>query len=221
MGPLALLSLVLLPSPAGAELRNENGCTAKQASQVAAALPEAKKRVQDALKRVQAKDKDAAQYGKLMLGDGYDEGEVAVLLGLMSKQLDGMTAHCSKDREDKHCGSRNGYVRSDERGTVHLCDGFFSDKAVSETATADEKRIRTLVHESAHLAHPDIREPGGESYCVLFTCEDSCGDGPVDPTTNKSVPARVADNWSQFVHCASRRVPDPPETITVSPKKKK
>lgn len=219
MGPLALAAL-LLSVPASAQVKNERGCTAAQQKKIDDALPEARKRVADAAKRVKEKDKDAEQYGRLMLGAGYDNAEVGAILSFMAKELDGVTAHCS-GAADKNCGSRNGYVRSGETGIMHLCPNFFDEKAIAVTASAAEKRIRTIVHESAHLAHPDIREPGGESYCVLFTCEDSCGDGPTDPGTNKSVPARVADNWAQFVHCASRRVPDAPETITVSRPKKK
>ena len=89
-----------------------------------------------------------------------------------------------------------------------------------DAASPAEQRVRTLVHESAHLAHPNISKPGGESYCVVFTCEDSCGEGPLDERTNRHVPGRVADNWSQFAHCASGGTPDVAETITASPRKK-
>lgn len=217
--PLLPALILALAFPASAQLRNERGCTSKQVAAVAAALPEAQKRVADARAKVKAKDPKAAEAGRLLIGGGYNEEEVGAVLDLMAAALGGSVAHCST-AADKHCGSRAGYVRSDEKGIIHLCPKFFNEKSLEDAASPAEQRVRTLVHESAHLAHPDISEPGGESYCVVFTCEDSCGDGPRDERTGKNVPARVADNWSQFAHCASGRKPDEPETITAGPRRK-
>lgn len=89
---------------------------------------------------------------------------------------------------DAKCGNRAGYV-IDYKPPVYLCPLFFSGSR--------EERIRTMIHESAHLA--GVGEPIGESYCVYFDCETSCGD------------ANVADSWAHFVHCLSGQIPDRPE----------
>jgi hypothetical protein len=215
MGPLAL-ALALLAVPASAQVRNERGCTAKQQAKIEAAMPEARARVAAALKAVKAKDPKAVAAGKVMIGDGYNEAEVGGVLELMAAALAGPETRCST-AADKQCGNRAGYVRSDMRNTIFFCPKFFAEEG---SPTPAEQRIRTVVHESAHLAHPNIREDGGESYCVVFSCLDSCGDGPTDPVTGKSVPARVADNWSQFAHCAAGKPADEDDVIVVSPKKK-
>lgn len=218
---MALLTALILALvfPAEAQLRNERGCTGKQEAAVAAALPEAKARIADARRKVKEKDAKAAAVGRVMIGGGYNEEEVGGVLDLMAAALSGAVAHCSS-AGDKYCGNRAGYVRSDEKGIIHLCPKFFNEKGLEGSAPPPEQRVRTLVHESAHLAHPDISEPGGESYCVVFSCEDSCGSGPRDERTGRDVPARVADNWSHFTHCASGRPPDELDAITASPRKK-
>lgn len=86
-----------------------------------------------------------------------------------------------------NCAVRSAYVQ-DLQAPIHICPAFF------ETSTP-EQRIRTLIHESAHLAH--IREEGdSESYCVLFDCQTSCGG------------FYVADAWAHFVHCVAGEAPD-------------
>lgn len=219
--PLLPALILALAFPASAQLRNERGCTNKQETAIAAAMPLAQKRVADARAAVQAKDPKAAEVGRTLLGGLYAEDPVNAILGLMADRLSGSVAHCST-AADKECGSRAGYVRSDEKGIIHLCPKFFNPSVAAEEPPPVERRVRTLVHESAHMAHPNISEPGGESYCVVFTCEDSCGDGPVDGRSGQHVPGRVADNWSQFAFCAAGNKPDEAETITVSrPRKKK
>lgn len=216
MGPLAL-ALAFLAVPAAAQLRNERGCTAKQQAKIDAAMPEARARVAAALKAVKAKEPKATEAGKAMIGDGYNEAEVGGILELMAAALASPETRCSTEA-DKQCGNRAGYVRSDMRNSIFFCPKFFKEEG---SPSPGEQRIRTVVHESAHLAHPDIREPGGESYCVVFSCLDNCGSGPTDPVTGKSVPARVADNWSQFVHCAAGKPADEDDVITITPSKKK
>lgn len=218
--PLLPALILALAFPASAQLRNERGCTSKQEAAVAAAFPLAQKRVADARTAVTAKDPKAAAVGRLLLGGLYAEDPVAAILDLMAGALSGSVAHCST-AADKDCGSRAGYVRSDEKGIIHLCPKFFNQAATADAASPAEQRVRTLVHESAHMAHPNISEPGGESYCVVFTCADSCGDGPIDGRSGRHVPGRVADNWSQFAYCASGSPPDEAETITVRPRKKR
>ena len=59
--------------------------------------------------------------------------------------------------------------------------------------------MRTLIHEAAHLA--GIGQPSGESYCVDFDCDSSCGD------------ANSADSWAHFIHCLGGGTADVPMTI--------
>lgn len=209
MAPLIALTLALA-FPASAQLRNERGCTSKQETAVAAALPSAKQRVADARRNLAAKDPVVAAAGRAIFKGDYQEPAFAALLELMAGALDSSVAHCST-AADSACGNRGGYVRSDEKGILHLCPLFFSSKP--------ESRIRTLVHESAHLAYPQIYEKGGESYCIEFLCDGSCSDGPQD-ASGKNYPARVADNWSLFVHCASKQPEDVLEPVVGTIKKK-
>ncbi len=92
---------------------------------------------------------------------------------------------------DPHCGSRAAYVVGN-RAPVFLCENFF-------TGTNDEGRIRTMVHEAAHLA--GIGEAVGESYCAFYDCETSCGGFD------------VADSWAHYVNCVTSQTPDQPTTI--------
>lgn len=214
MAPLGLI-LVLAALPAAAQgpkstLKNERGCTSAMQKRIDDSFPEAKRRIAAAKAKVAAKDAGAAGYGRLLIGSGYNETEVGGILDLMAGALASPVVKCSTEK-DEHCGARAGYVSRAETNTIHLCPLAFVDKS----ADGQEQMTRTVVHESAHLAHPDISEPGGESYCVFFTCGMSCGSGPKDSATGKNVPARVADNWSQFVHCASGQPHDEGEVITV------
>jgi hypothetical protein len=92
---------------------------------------------------------------------------------------------------DPECGSRAAYVRG-LRPPIVLCPGFFSDSS--------EQRIRTMIHESAHLSRIGSGALG-ESYCVDFDCATSCGGFD------------SADSWAHFVHCLSSQKPDKPVTI--------
>lgn len=92
---------------------------------------------------------------------------------------------------DPECGSRAAYVRG-LRPPIILCPGFFSDSS--------EQRIRTMIHEAAHLARIGKADLG-ESYCVDFDCTTSCGGFD------------SADSWAHFVHCLSSQTPDQPTTI--------
>jgi hypothetical protein len=96
---------------------------------------------------------------------------------------------------DPECGSRAAYVRGFQPPII-LCPAFFS--------ASPEERIRTMIHESAHLARIGSAALG-ESYCVNFDCENSCGGFD------------TADSWAQFVHCLSGRAPDQPIVIQGRP----
>ena len=92
---------------------------------------------------------------------------------------------------DRSCGPlRDGYVAAHSLPMV-LCPHFFS--------TTDEQRIRTLVHESAHLA--GIGSPNNESYCIVFDCVKGCGGFD------------SADSWAHYVHCLSGEKADKPDSL--------
>ena len=91
---------------------------------------------------------------------------------------------------DPECGSRDGYVRG-HRQPIILCPLFFSNP------DNNEGRIRTMIHEMAHVA--GIGDAGvGEQYYPIFDC-DSPGE------------FESADSWANYVHCLSRQSADEPE----------
>ena len=93
---------------------------------------------------------------------------------------------------DPECGSRAGYVVN-HRPPIVLCPAFFS--------SSPEEQIRTMVHESAHVA--GIGHPKGEGYCAVFDYSGPCPGG-----------FDSADSWAQFVNAVTDRPPDKPATIT-------
>lgn len=92
---------------------------------------------------------------------------------------------------DPECGTRSGYVTG-HRLPIVLCPGFFRESA--------EQRVRTLIHEAAHVAGIGKADTG-ESYCVVFDCEHGCGGFD------------SADSWAQYVHCLSGQTADKPQVI--------
>jgi len=85
----------------------------------------------------------------------------------------------------------------DSKPPIHLCIQFF--------ATSDEQRIRTMIHESAHLAR--VGDPQGEAYYSRYNCQNQAPDILIgDPRTNRR--ADQADTWAKFVHCVSGQAPD-------------
>jgi hypothetical protein len=94
---------------------------------------------------------------------------------------------------DPDCGSRAAYVRG-LRPPIVLCRQFFRD--------SPEQQIRTMIHESAHLARIGSADVA-EGYCTFFTCDTPCPGG-----------FDSADSWAQYVHCLSGQAPDVPPPIT-------
>ena len=95
---------------------------------------------------------------------------------------------------DPECGARAGYVRG-HRPPIVLCPGFFADPS------DNEGRIRTLIHEMAHvkgIGRADV----AEQYTPVFDC------------TSKGA-FESADSWANYVHCLSGQTPDKPEEIVV------
>lgn len=124
-------------------------------------------------------------------------GQVGDILGTMITHLSpGMKWEASA--QDKVCKERKftAYVVG-HRPPIHLCPRFFT--------SGPEQQIRTLVHESAHLA--GIGQSEGESYCVTFDCQGGCGG------------FEAADSWSHYVHCTSQQRPDKADTYT-APRRK-
>ena len=102
-----------------------------------------------------------------------------------------LKVQCETDK-NPNCAVRTAYVEN-LSPPIHFCPAFF------QTSTA-EQRIRTLVHESAHLSR--IKQEGdAESYCVSFDCDSNCGG------------FGVADGWAHFLHCASGEKADEVEVI--------
>lgn len=216
---LALLWLAL--SPASAELKNQAGCTDKQWGAVQAAIPEARKRVEVALKTVeelpkaqgeeaQKKRDQLTAFGRKLFGTDFNVPYISGILKKMKAELESPDPHCAAAK-DPNCGNRAGYVRSDEK-SIYLCPKYFSPakKGVAMDPDSVEQRVRTMVHESAHRADSEIAEKGGESYCIIFDCDCSCGDHG----------KHVADNWAHFAQCASGQTPDEGDVITGDLKKK-
>jgi hypothetical protein len=96
---------------------------------------------------------------------------------------------------DPECGNRSAYVVGLQPPIV-LCPMFFS--------STPEEQTRTMIHESAHLAGIGNASMG-ESYCVVFDCQTSCGGFD------------SADSWAQFVHCLSGQTPDQPPVVQGQP----
>jgi hypothetical protein len=92
---------------------------------------------------------------------------------------------------DSECGTRAGYVVGHQLPIV-LCPGFFANSA--------EQRVRTLIHEAAHVAGIGKADTS-ESYCVVFDCEHGCGGFD------------SADSWAQYVNCMSDQTADKPDVI--------
>jgi hypothetical protein len=97
---------------------------------------------------------------------------------------------------DPRCGSRSGFVVGN-RIPIFLCPRFFGG--------SDEQRIRTIVHESAHLT--GIGDPDGEAYYLMFNSQNE------DPQIVQGTPrshnrAGFADTWAKYVNAITRQPED-------------
>jgi hypothetical protein len=118
--------------------------------------------------------------------------QVGEILGSMITHLGPGMHWTAEATSGGHCQGRAAYVMG-HRGPIHLCPAFF--------ASSHEQQVRTLIHESAHLA--GIGQPDGESYCATFDCQTVCGG------------FEAADSWAHYVHCLTHQQADRPTTITV------
>lgn len=97
---------------------------------------------------------------------------------------------------DPRCGFRSAFVVGN-RIPVFLCPVFFGGN--------DEQRIRTLVHESAHLT--GVGDPDGEAYYLLY---NSRNEDPqiVVGTPRSNNRADFADTWAKYVNAVTRQPAD-------------
>ena len=98
---------------------------------------------------------------------------------------------------DPRCGSRSAFVVGN-RIPIVLCPRFFGGN--------DEQRIRTMVHESAHLT--GIGDPDGEAYYLQFNTLNE------DPQITQGTPrsrnrADFADTWAKYVNAVTGQPADP------------
>jgi hypothetical protein len=123
--------------------------------------------------------------------DNPNMDQITEIVGQMRDRLGPQLQTVRAPQNDPDCGNRAAYVVGG-RPPVHLCPAFFS--------STPEQRIRTMIHEAAHLAR--IGQASlGESYCVDFDCTTDCGG------------FESADSWAHFVHCAGGQRPDQPTVI--------
>ena len=118
--------------------------------------------------------------------------QITDILGNMTSALSPGVAITRAPASDPNCGNRAGYV-IDHHAPIFLCPPFFT--------SSFEERIRTMVHESAHVA--GIGQPNGEGYCAVF---DYSGPCPGDFS--------AADSWAQYVNAVTDQPPDKPQTVT-------
>ena len=90
---------------------------------------------------------------------------------------------------DPECGMREGYVR-DHKAPIILCPSFFKDP---NDPRMQENRIRTMMHEMAHVM--GIGRPEDELYLPFFDCET---EGAFES----------ADSWANYINCLSGQPPD-------------
>jgi hypothetical protein len=97
---------------------------------------------------------------------------------------------------DPRCGNRSAFVVGN-RIPIVLCPRFFGGN--------EEQRIRTMVHESAHLT--GIGDPDGEAYYLQFN------DVNEDPQIVQGSPrsnnrADFADTWAKYVNSVTGQPAD-------------
>jgi hypothetical protein len=144
----------------------------------------------------------------LDLSDLDNDSTLGITLGKMKNILaNGSLPTVNVPSSDPRSHFREAFVEN-QRAPVFLCPQFF--------ATTDEQRIRTFVHEAAHMA--GIGDPQGEAYYSQYNCQNT----PPDTIIGQQRTIRrvdQADTWSKFVHCVSGQPPDTaiPDVINRGP----
>ncbi len=98
---------------------------------------------------------------------------------------------------DPRCGNRDAFVVGN-RIPIVLCPRFFGGSA--------EQRIRTMVHESAHLT--GVGDPDGESYYFKFNSVNE-DPGITVGTPRSTNRANFADTWAKYVNAVTNQPADP------------
>jgi hypothetical protein len=171
-------------------------CTEEQETAIETARRAAAIRTQVAVDRIRglhpstgASDRrDAESKASELIDSDVDFGQVQEIAeGIRNRVSSAELAVVCESASNPSCTVRTAFVE-DSKAPIHICPHYF------ETSTA-EQRIRTMVHESAHLG--GIREAGeSESYCVLFDCSSNCGG------------FYAADSWAHYLHCVAGETPD-------------
>ncbi len=171
-------------------------CTTEQESTIEAARLAAAVRTQVAVDKIRglhpstgASDRREAESKAYELIDSdvnFDQVQ-EIAEGIRNRVSNAELPVVCESASNPSCTVRTAFVE-DLKTPIHICPHFF------ETSSA-EQRIRTMVHESAHLG--GIREEGeSESYCVLFDCSSNCGG------------FYAADSWAHYLHCMAGETPD-------------
>jgi len=123
--------------------------------------------------------------------------DIAETLGDMKNRLASPTTPIERAHfPDSRIGVRDAFVAGN-RVPIMLCPSFF--------ARTEEQRIRTMIHESAHLT--GIGDPDGEAYYFLF---NSLNEAPsiVQGTPRSTNRADFADTWAKYVNAVTRQPAD-------------
>ena len=131
---------------------------------------------------------------QILLESDVDYNQVTDIVGEMRGRLTPGLNIMIAQHNDAECGNREGYVRGFSPPII-LCPAFFS------RTSSPEQRVRTLIHESAHLSRIGSATVN-ESYCTYFDCSSNCGG------------FQSADAWAHLVHCLSNQTPDQVPVIT-------
>jgi hypothetical protein len=127
-----------------------------------------------------------------------DMDDIGDTLGDMKNRIAGPSTPIDRAHlPDPRVGDRTAFVVGN-RVPIFLCPRFF--------AGADEQRIRTFVHESAHLT--GIGDPNGEAYYLRFNARNE------DPQIVVGAPSRTtradfADTWAKYVNAVTDQPEDP------------
>ncbi len=190
--------IVKKPNPTVQSRVAAEGCTPAQEEQIETARKAAAIRTQTATDRARGlhpstgtnDQREAESLAAKLIDDDLDFEQVVEISEKIRNRVSNadLPTACAS-AEDTNCTGRAAYVLGTSP-PIQLCPGFFAKEKSSP-----EQRIRTLIHESAHLV--GVREESGEeSYCGLFDCEIRCGN------------FYAADGWAHFMHCLSGSTPD-------------
>lgn len=102
---------------------------------------------------------------------------------------------------DPRCGNRAGFVVGN-RIPIFLCPRFFGG--------SEESRIRTFVHEAAHLT--GIGDSTGEPYYGKFNLRNEDPE-IIEGTPQKTSRRDIADTWAKYVNALTNQPPDADDNI--------